>query len=185
MGGHGVLDTFFRTRPAAGMYPPQFSTKQLQSDWPQCRLQIKCSSSPRIVLLPVKLLLERGDRTFADVPLALRCTACGKRSARRPFGRRAKQAIQSRAVFAMVSGAVTGNGIGPGLQFSTRITASYKLPPSISMFVMNSIPVSSQLREWAEWLVDITSIGRDGLRWMLDNPHGAAPIEAGFPSVAD
>jgi len=65
------------------MHPPDFSTKRRLSDWPHCRLVIKCPCLPRVVLLPVRLLIEQrgGDKTFDQILIALHCTACGERSA--------------------------------------------------------------------------------------------------------
>jgi len=70
------------------MHSPQFSTGQRLSGWLERMLEIRCPRSLRVVLLPVKFFLERGNRTFDDVPLALGCMACSTRSAgSQPSGR--------------------------------------------------------------------------------------------------
>jgi hypothetical protein len=58
------------------MHPPAFRPTHHLSDWPDCRLEVHCVCSRRVVMLPVRLLLERGDRPFALVIAALRCSAC-------------------------------------------------------------------------------------------------------------
>ena len=63
------------------MHPPVFRLTQLLSDWPDCRLELRCRCSPRVTFLPVRMLLERGDRPFATVIGALRCAACRSKPA--------------------------------------------------------------------------------------------------------
>lgn len=58
------------------MHPPAFHLVQRLSDWPDCVLELRCPCSERMVMLPVRMLLERGDRPFAAVLAALRCSAC-------------------------------------------------------------------------------------------------------------
>ena len=59
------------------MHPPMFSPTHRLSDWPACALEVRCPCSPRVVMVPVRLLLlERGDRRFDQVAAALRCSAC-------------------------------------------------------------------------------------------------------------
>ena len=58
------------------MHPPVFHLDQRLSDWPECWLELRCPCSPRTVLHPVKMLLQRGDRPFRGVLAALRCSAC-------------------------------------------------------------------------------------------------------------
>lgn len=58
------------------MHPPPFSLTHLLSDWPDCCLELRCRCSPRVVLLPVRLMLEQGHRPFEQVVAALRCSAC-------------------------------------------------------------------------------------------------------------
>ena len=54
-----------------------FSPTHLLSDWPGCVLEVRCPCSPRVVVMPVRLLLlERGDRRFSQVTAALRCSTC-------------------------------------------------------------------------------------------------------------
>ncbi len=64
------------------MHCDQFSTTQRLSDWPECRIEVRCTCSPRVVVLPVKYLIERsGDRTFTALTRAVRCKACGGKPA--------------------------------------------------------------------------------------------------------
>ena len=63
------------------MHPPDFYASHPLSHWPDCWLEIRCPCSPRMVMLPVRLLLERGDRRFDQVKTALRCSACGGKPA--------------------------------------------------------------------------------------------------------
>lgn len=63
------------------MHPPAFSLAHHLSDWPDCSLELRCPCSPRVVMLPVRVLLERCDRTFSAVLAALRCSACGGKPA--------------------------------------------------------------------------------------------------------
>jgi len=66
---------------AATMHPPQFSTSQKLSDWPECRLEVRCTCSEWSVLYPVRMLIEQhGDQTFDDLLLKLRCSKCRRRS---------------------------------------------------------------------------------------------------------
>ena len=60
------------------MHPPPFHLSQRLSDWPRCALELHCACRGT-VLLPVRMVLERGDRTFAAVLAALRCSKCGGR----------------------------------------------------------------------------------------------------------
>lgn len=63
------------------MHPPVFHLVHRRSDWPDCALELRCPCSPRMVMLPVRMLLERGDRTFSTVLAALRCSKCGGKPA--------------------------------------------------------------------------------------------------------
>ncbi len=63
------------------MHPPAFCLDHRLSDWPECRLEVRCPCSPRVALLPVRLLLERGDRSFGAALAGLRCSACKGRPA--------------------------------------------------------------------------------------------------------
>jgi|SRR4051812_42674673 hypothetical protein len=48
------------------------------SDWPECWIEVIClRCQARKVMLPVRMLLERGDRSFASVVAGLRCKGCG------------------------------------------------------------------------------------------------------------
>jgi hypothetical protein len=64
------------------VHPPDFSIHHRLSDWPDCRIEASCATcSGRMVTIPVRLLLERGDRPFRDIVTALRCSACGTKPA--------------------------------------------------------------------------------------------------------
>ena len=58
------------------MHPPAFNPAQRLSNWPDCVLELRCPCSERVVMQPVRLLLERGDRTFGAVLTSLRCSKC-------------------------------------------------------------------------------------------------------------
>ena len=58
------------------MHPEPFSPAHLLSNWPRCWIEVRCFCSPRVVMVPVRLLMERGDRPFAQVIAALRCSSC-------------------------------------------------------------------------------------------------------------
>lgn len=58
------------------MHPPAFHLGHRLSDWRRCWLEVRCPCSPRMVTLPVRLLLEREDRTFAAMLASLRCSKC-------------------------------------------------------------------------------------------------------------
>jgi hypothetical protein len=50
------------------MHPPLFRLAHRLSDWPDCRLELKCCRG--VTTLPLLLLLlmkERGDRTLAEI----------------------------------------------------------------------------------------------------------------------
>ena len=51
------------------------------SDWPNCVLELHCPCSPRMVTLPVQMLLKRGGRSFGTVLAVLRCSKCGGKPA--------------------------------------------------------------------------------------------------------
>ncbi len=56
---------------------PGFHLDHAQSDWPDCTLELRCPCSPRITLIPMRLLAERhGDRPFRAVLEALRRSTC-------------------------------------------------------------------------------------------------------------
>lgn len=76
-----VLDSFQHSEHVARMHPPQFSMTHHLSEWPDCFLEVRCPCSPRVIMLPVRMLLETRDRTFATVLAALRCKACGGKPA--------------------------------------------------------------------------------------------------------
>ncbi len=46
------------------LHPPVFHLDQRLSDWPEYWLELRCPCSPRTVMHPVKMLLQRGDRPF-------------------------------------------------------------------------------------------------------------------------
>jgi len=59
------------------MHPPDFLLDHRLSDWPGCCLEVRCPCSPRITIMPVRLLtIRHGDRLFRDVLTRLRCSAC-------------------------------------------------------------------------------------------------------------
>ena len=59
------------------MHPPAFSPDHTLSDWPDCCLEVRCPCSPRMTIMPVRLLAEqRGNRQFRAVLAALRCSSC-------------------------------------------------------------------------------------------------------------
>lgn len=58
------------------MHPPAFNPTQRLSDWPECWLEVRCPCSPRVAMLPVRLLLERGDCPLGHVLAALCCSTC-------------------------------------------------------------------------------------------------------------
>ena len=62
------------------MHPLPFNPHQRLSDWPDCRLEVRCCKG--VVIYPVRLIAEQhGDRTFAAVLARLRCSRCGSRPA--------------------------------------------------------------------------------------------------------
>ncbi len=62
------------------MHPPDFRLDHRLSDWPGCCLEVRCPCSPRITVLPIRLLtIQHGDRLFRDVLTRLRCSACKAR----------------------------------------------------------------------------------------------------------
>ena len=58
------------------MHLPAFHLTHRLSDWRRCVFELRCPCSPRMVMLPVRMLLEHGDRTFAAVLARLRCSKC-------------------------------------------------------------------------------------------------------------
>jgi len=54
-----------------------FSIHQRLSDWPGTCLELRCPCSEQVMMFPIRMLLERGDRSFQDVLRALRCKSCG------------------------------------------------------------------------------------------------------------
>lgn len=64
------------------MHPPPFRLDHRLSDWPDCCLEVRCPCSPRVTIIPVRLLTERhGDRLFQGVLTRLQCSACKGRPA--------------------------------------------------------------------------------------------------------
>ncbi len=64
------------------MHPPPFRLDHRLSNWPACCLEVRCPCSPRVTVLPVRLLLDRhGDGRFAAVLARLTCSACKGRPA--------------------------------------------------------------------------------------------------------
>lgn len=62
------------------MHPPPFLRSHLLSNWPDCSLELHCPCSPRVTMLPVRMLHTRyGDRTFSVILDWLRCSSCGGR----------------------------------------------------------------------------------------------------------
>ena len=62
-------------------HPPPFSPTQRLSQWMGCTLEVRCPCSPRVVLLPIRLLRGDGDRRLKDAVAALRCRLCHGRPA--------------------------------------------------------------------------------------------------------
>jgi hypothetical protein len=62
---------------------PDFSVHHRLSDWPDCRIEVRCGPCQgRGVDIPVRLLLRDGpDRPFATVVAELRCKSCERRPA--------------------------------------------------------------------------------------------------------
>ena len=61
--------------------PLPFSPEHRLSQWLACSLEIRCPCSPRVVLIPIRLLRGDGDRRLKDVVSALRCCLCRGRPA--------------------------------------------------------------------------------------------------------
>ena len=62
-------------------HPQPFSPTQRLSQWMGCTLEVRCPCSPRVVLLPVRLLRGDGDRRISDAVAALWCRLCRGRPA--------------------------------------------------------------------------------------------------------
>ena len=59
------------------LHPPDFHLDHTLQDWPECWLEVACPCSPRVTLLPMRLLTERhGNRPFRAVLDALRFKDC-------------------------------------------------------------------------------------------------------------
>lgn len=58
------------------MPPPDFRLDHTLSDWPGYILELRCPCSPRVTVMPVRLLAERGNRLFRVVLEALQCSTC-------------------------------------------------------------------------------------------------------------
>jgi hypothetical protein len=59
------------------MHPPLFRKSQRLSDWPECVVELHCCGGS--VGYPVRLLMKRkGDMTFENLLLRLRCKRCGR-----------------------------------------------------------------------------------------------------------
>jgi hypothetical protein len=78
------------------LHPSAFHLDQRLSDWPECWLELRCPCSPRTVLHPVKMLLQRGDRPFRSVLAALLLRLPGQAGAGL-FGSRARPESHGRA----------------------------------------------------------------------------------------
>jgi hypothetical protein len=64
------------------MPPAPFRLEQLLSDWPQCRLEIRCPACGSIAIVPVTMMLRRrGDQSFAALLGRLSCKRCKGRPA--------------------------------------------------------------------------------------------------------
>ncbi len=65
-------------RYAAGVHPPSFRLDHRLSDWPDCRIELRClPCQGRSAIIPVKLLIaHHGDATFRHLLPRLRCGSC-------------------------------------------------------------------------------------------------------------
>ena len=61
--------------------PLPFSPEHRLSHWLACSLEVRCPCSPRVALIPIRLLRGDGDRRLKDVVSALRCRLCRGRPA--------------------------------------------------------------------------------------------------------
>ena len=60
------------------MHPPLFRIQQLLSDWPDCWLELSCSSCGRKAIYPVGMMHKQfGDRSFEQLMPRLKCKGCG------------------------------------------------------------------------------------------------------------
>lgn len=59
------------------MHPSDFHLDHRLSDWLGYCLEVRCSCSPGITIMPVPLLtIRHGDCLFGDVLARLQCSAC-------------------------------------------------------------------------------------------------------------
>ncbi len=66
--------------PHGGLHPPAFQPSQRLLNWPECRLEMRCSSCKSTVLFPTKLIAQRhGNLSFSEVLGRIKCSRCGKR----------------------------------------------------------------------------------------------------------
>ena len=72
---------FQMVRHAAAMQCDPFSARRCLSDWPESVIEVRCACSARVAMLPVRMLLQKGDRTFANAVRALRCKSCNGKPA--------------------------------------------------------------------------------------------------------
>ena len=61
--------------------PLPFSPEHRLSHWLACSLEVRCPCSPRVALIPIRLLRGDVDRRLKDVVSALRCRLCRGRPA--------------------------------------------------------------------------------------------------------
>ena len=67
--------------PMSEYVPLPFSLEHRLSHWLACSLEVRCPCSPRVALIPIRLLRGDGDRRLKDVVSALRCRLCRGRPA--------------------------------------------------------------------------------------------------------
>ncbi len=59
------------------MHPPPFNPDHLLSDWPDCRLEVRCPKCRHTAFIPIAIIrAQHGDRSFRRVLAALRCGQC-------------------------------------------------------------------------------------------------------------
>lgn len=65
------------------MHCPEFNLHQRFSDWPECRLEIRCPvCAYHVSHTPLRMLIEQlGDASFASLLSRLKCKECGARPA--------------------------------------------------------------------------------------------------------
>jgi hypothetical protein len=60
------------------MHPPRFLPSHRLLDWPDCFLEHHCCQGK--IVYPIRLLVsERGNPTFAETLVRMRCNKCGSK----------------------------------------------------------------------------------------------------------